>query len=66
MKYSHAWDDENVAATLYRETEKGKKPIAYFNREQDLLIIDTHRFDARDLPEYVRRLMRRNGTKDKQ
>lgn len=65
MKYLNIWDDEHIATTLYRETDKGRRPIAYFNREQDLLIIDTHRFDVRDLPEYVRKFVRKNGTKDK-
>lgn len=63
--YLNIWDDEHIATTLYRETEKGRKPIAYYNREQSLLIIDTDRFDARDLPEYVRRFIRKNGVESK-
>ena len=64
-RYLNIWDDEHTATTLYRETDKGRKPIAYFNREQALLIIDTKRFDARDLPSYVRRFIRENGTDNK-
>lgn len=63
-EYVTAYDSENLARTLYRASGEQKKPIAYYDTQTEILIVDVRKIDKRDLPDYLRKFISR-GIKDK-